>query len=314
MGNQYTINMEKRSLIIIKISIGLYFILSPILFKIIIIRLPKSIFVIKTFFVIFLLLLFFIISVKILYNAFFFKKKNKITEIMVKNIIKPLNDFYWGNLHLIDNYIKHNIMGPDILGKNLLKLGAYINNYLYDRNSIRYLILFLLMDVVPKIVLLCLSFTDVFIFQEFSYIYKWGWVGLIPLCFRYILYTFRGFSEYNITYMHEGFLYFFTLKGEELTTSSLLENCKNIYHKDTIDSFGVPQRRVALRQEANTKEENDIILDDYLLQFDSFMQLHMSVYVFDSLRKDFWYILFTFYYYFFQFNIWLYIFILHILI
>lgn len=314
MANQYMINMEKKLTTIFKISIGLYVILSPIFFKIIIIRLPKNILTIKVFFVVLLLLFFFLISFKILYKAFIFRKKNKITEKITQNILKPLSDFYWGNLHLIDSYIKHDIMGSNILGKNLLKFGVYINRYLYDRNSERYLILFFIFDVIPKIILLLLYFTDVFIFKEFSFIYKWGWIGLIPLCFRYILYTFREFAEHNIKYMHEEFLYFFTLKDEELTTFSLLETCKNIYHKDTIDSFGVPQRRVALRQEASTQEENDIILDDYLLQFDSFMQLNMSVNVFDSFKKDFWYILFTFYYYFLQFNIWLYIFILHFII
>ena len=314
MVKQYTTRMEKKLITIFKISLGFYFILSPIVFKIIIIRLPKNIFTINFCIVVLLLLLFFSLSFKILYKAFFSRKKSQLTEKIIHYIVKPLNDFYWSNLHLIDNYIKHNIMGSNILGKNLIKFSAYINSYLYERNSERYIILFLLMDITPKIILLLLYITDVFIFKEFSYIYRWGWVGLIPLCFRYIIFTFKEFSEYNILYMHKEFLYFFTLKGEELTTSSLLEICKNIYHKDTRDSLGVPQRRVALRQEADTQEENDIILNDYLMQFDSFMQLNMSVNVFDSLRKDFWYILFTFYYYFLQFNIWLYIFIIHVLL
>jgi hypothetical protein len=243
-----------------------------------------------------------------LYKVFFFEKENSIIYKLKEKTTFLINYCYWDNMFLVDHYIKHKIMGPKFLGQPLVKLTKIINKFLYDRNSTRYKKIFFFIDLLPKTFLVILHLTDIIFFHEFYYIYKFGWIGIIPMIFRYIIYTFKEFAEYNIRSMHEEVFYFFTLKGEELSTVSLIENCKNIYHIDTIDSFGIPQRRVALRQEAQTEYENNILIENYMEQFDSFMQIRMSVDVMENLRKSFAVIFFMFDYYFLCFYLWLYIF------
>lgn len=300
MADLFLIKMVMKLIMIIKnlfyILLGIYFILFPISHKVIIIRLPRDINTINIFVAIFFCIFFFLLTVKILYNLIVVEKKpNKVFIWFNSYITTPIYKVYWESLSFIDNYIKHELLGPKYVGEPLVIISKYINKYLYDRNSKRYVLIYFIIDILPKIVFILLFILDVFYSKKLCYIYKMGWIFLLPLLWRYIIFTFKEFSEYNIRGMHEEVLYFFTLKDEELSTNALIEECKDIHDVNTINEKGVPQRRVALRHEEATQEENDVVLDDYLQQFDTFMQIRMSVHVFETLRNKFLIFLFIYF-------------------
>jgi hypothetical protein len=112
------------------------------------------------------------------------------------HIFNLVLDWYYNSLKAFDDYVKHTLLGKD-LGQWLKTFGSSITSRV-TRKSNKFLVVYLLFDIFPKYVILLVFTLDVCYFHEFHYTYKLAWVLLIPLLYKYIVFTYKEFSEHNI--------------------------------------------------------------------------------------------------------------------
>jgi hypothetical protein len=67
-------------------------------------------------------------------------QENILINFIKFNVITPLQNLYVDSLSFIDNYIKHQLLGPKYLGLTLLKITRSLNKHLNDFNSTIYFV------------------------------------------------------------------------------------------------------------------------------------------------------------------------------
>jgi hypothetical protein len=109
-------------------------------------------------------------------------------SLKIKNTtLFTISQFYWKCLLAFDDFIKHTLFVkylPDLL----VKVQDKLNNYFVKLKSSKYLIIYIIVDILPKCIVLFCFFIDVYYYQ-FNLIYKSIWLLLIPLTLKYILFT-----------------------------------------------------------------------------------------------------------------------------
>jgi hypothetical protein len=175
-------------------GLGFYFIISPILFKVILIRLPRDIQEIPLILILASLVIYSYLVLNLL-KSYFLQNENRLSTLIKAYVSLPLQHFYISSMIYIDDYIKHTLLGQKYVGENLLKITQHLNKRLTEKTCT---IIFIFLDIVPRVVFLFLFFVDVVIYQRLGYIYYFGFLTLIPLIYRYLIYTFKGFALHNI--------------------------------------------------------------------------------------------------------------------
>lgn len=75
---------------------------------------------------------------------------------------------------------------------------------IYEKNKIKYSKIekiYIIFNIVPRIILVVLLLIDIFIFKKIEYFYACVIISLIPLCHRYIKYSFQTLEEDIIYYL-----------------------------------------------------------------------------------------------------------------
>lgn len=285
---------------ILYIIIGLYFIISPLFFKVIWIRLPKDILDIPLIIIILSLSIYMYLIYKIILVLNSIKKKESFIQ---KYISIPLQELYYNSMIKIDNYIKHDILGPKYLGENLLLLVKFLNKYLTEKKCS---IIFSLLDFLPRVVFLFCFFIDVIITQQLKYIYYLGFITIIPLIMRYLIYTIKSFILFNIKDYSTACLSFCDANYKEVSLEILLEGFlinsfnSNIAYTSTV-------KYITLKEPLEENEIFDEILDFYLDQFYVFSTMYNFINFFEHLKKHIYYQFFLLLSYICHFIFWLYI-------
>jgi hypothetical protein len=300
----FLIKMEKKLIMtnkiknIIYIIIGLYFILMLFIYRLIIIRLPKDLDNINLIFcVIFIIINFFCI----------YKTLKSLFNLEVKNLkfMQYLQHFYVNSMKNVDNIIKHKYLGPEILGKSLLYITTFFFKKINDNNSI---ITFLVLDVLPKLIFIFIFIFDIYIKQQFCYIYSYGWILLLPLIFSYILYTFKEFALVNIQIIYKNHLIFYNNIYEII----LYDDFIKALQKTSLNKINSLQEIAYITLINNTNEKYQETLDFYINQLYIFINMYTSIIFFEQLKHLSLYKIFLLMNYLSLMCIWLYIFFFNI--
>lgn len=266
---------------ILYITVGIYFILSPLIYKLLLIlRLPKTILDIPFSLALCSSSLFIFFSLIIIQRLYFsLKEETLIAKKFKLYISNPLKQLYFDSLTLIDNYIKHTLLGPQILGESLKSITIYLNKTLTEK-SLR--IMFFLFDIFPKIIFLVLLILDILYYHQLKYIYLFGMLTLVPMIFRYLIYTFKEFALHNIKYSLN-YLCFYTQDYIELSFEDILDNfLTNSYQQSIIPHY---IKHVTLKETLANEAYFDNVLDTYLDQFHIFTQLYNNIDFLEHLKK-----------------------------
>lgn len=308
---------KNKLLFLILFSIGSFFILLPFIGRLVIVRLPKDIQHISIYFSMFMAITFGIMILRIIYiwiKAKYFKNQpaNKILTQLQTIFIKPIITKYWLSMATVDNYIKHYLLSP-YLGPILLRISEFLlfTVKLRNRTSINYKIIFMSLDILPKSILLLAFGIDILLYHQLYYTYKFSGILLIPLIFKYLIFTFREFSEFNITLMNDEILLITSLENNQLTTEDLLNECVGLYRVDTIgsDYDFTTYRKIFVREEylPDSPEESKKILITASREFEIFMGIRKAVYQFDNFPYYWKFLQFNFLFYLSYLCLWLYI-------
>lgn len=314
MVHQYMIKMEKKSIMINKIKniiyiiIGIYFITSPFIFKIIIIKLPKTLAELSLIIALFFLFFYFYLMIKGL-RSLFKMPSNELYFIKVfrDNIIIPLQEIYYNSMKKIDNYIKHDFLGPEYLGKNLLKITLWVNKNITNNTFIKC---FFFLDILPKILFIIIFLYDVVFKHKLVYTYYFGGFLLIPLIFSYIMSTFKEFALTNMKIAHNDYLLFVDEHYHEICLDNVLQNYEATSLKQIQILNVIKYISVKNKEHYDNLEET---LTYYTEQFHIFTKLYNSCILYDHINNIMLFKCLSIGYYLCYFLIWLYIVLLKIL-
>lgn len=278
---------------IIYIIIGLYFITTPFISKLIILKLPRDLNQINLIFSIVFILINFFQLYKTLNSLF------KIETKQLKCIIN-LQEFYIDAMKNIDNIIKHKYLGPDLLGKTLLQVATFLYKKINDNNSI---ITLFMCDILPKLCFIFIFIFDITIKQQLCYIYVYGWLLLLPLIFKYILFTFKEFALVNIEIIYKNHLSFYNKNYDIILYDDfLIALQKTNFNK--INAL-IEIKYIILIH--HVEENYDAHLDFYKDQLYIFINIYTSVIFFEQVKTLSLYKIFLLIHYIFLLCIWLYI-------
>lgn len=314
MVNQFMTKMEKKLIMINKIKniiyiiIGLYFVTSPFIFKLIIIKLPKTLTEISLILALLFIFLYFYLVIKGLKSLvhlpstekFFIKKLREM-------LLTPLQEIYYNSMKNIDNYIKHELLGPEYLGENLLKITLWINKSITYNTFIKYIFLF---DITPKIIFIFIFFYDVVFKHKLVYTYYFGGLLLIPLIFSYIMFTFKEFVLTNIKIAHKDYLLFVDEHYNEISLDNILQNYESTYFKQVQVLYAIKYISLKNKENYDNIEET---LTYYLEQFHTFTKLYNICIFFDQIKNMILFKILTIVFYICYFFIWLYVVLFKIL-
>lgn len=193
------------------ILLGLFLVLYYIWFRFIRERLPRDI-PFKLNLINFISLCFicfiYIVVIRQIY------KKQITSNIILNNIFLKINLIF-------KPLIKYHL---DLFSKNNIdyyftkKLGFIIKKYKLYNDKINLRII-LILDIIPKMIVLLSFIFDVFYFKNLNYFYYFVIIGLIPLIFTYFLYLSKNFLENVINNLHNN--YYVKLLSTEENTSHL---------------------------------------------------------------------------------------------
>jgi hypothetical protein len=298
MVNQSLILMEMKSIIKqnLFITAGILITLYICYLRLIITRLPKDISIKATIVetICYLLITICFVSLflytiyklyKIIYNKSF-KTSNNIVVILFKYILQ----IYTGCLTALDNYIKHTLLQTH-LGYYLKTISIVCNKIFNNKRSVNFAIAYFSLDLFPKIFLL-LCFTLDTYNHKFNYIYQFACLLLIPLIYRYLVFTFREFSEHNIAQINGVILIYKFHSGAIMTTQDIIDTCKGITFEDDIYASQIPGytvRVVDLSQEfKQTYMTPDDNLSETLIfysdQFTFFQKVRRNVDILEKIQ------------------------------
>ena len=267
---------------IMYIIIGLYFIISPLIFKIVLTKLPKDLSDLYLILIITSLL----INIYLIYKTiksmnYNVQSETSLINIFIRNYISdPIQTFYINSMVYVDDYIKHNLLGPKYIGENLLWLTKNLNKHLTEKKAKR---IFFVLDILPRFIVIICLFIDVILNEQLKYIYLFGIFTLIPLIFRYIIYTFKGFAVANIKMSCE-YLSFCDETYKELSFEVILENfITNTYSNNTTICY---IKNITLKNFTNENENFDETLNYYLDQLNVFSTLYNNIDFMEQLKKQ----------------------------
>lgn len=295
-----------KSIMIIKnilyILLGIYFIISPIFFKVILIRLPRDIQDIPVFLIVLSLSIYLYLIYKLIINVYFTNKESYLNSFIKTHFVNPLQELYYTSIKKIDDYIKHTLLGPKYIGENLLKLSIFLNRRLTE-NKCKIILAFF--DIVPRVAFILLFFIDVVIFHQLNNIYYFGLLTLIPILYRYLIYTFKGFALANIKDLLEC-LSFLDENYEEVPLEIVLDH--HVTHSYNLHSLDIPIiKNITVKEPVSDKQDFEETLTFYLDQFHVFTKSYNYIDFFEHLKKQKYYQIFLLITYFCYFIIWLYI-------
>jgi len=235
------------------------------------------------------------------------KKSNEITNYFILYIIQPVNNFIKQSYSSFDYYIKDDLLGSKILGPFLnnsmvffiRKIGVFFRDYR---------IAFIIFDIIPKCLIILVLFIDIIVFNHLRLVYYFSWMPLIPLIFRYIIFTFRDFIEFNIKDFVDKYIQIKSLDPEYYFSSQdIIDECCNIYKENIFDlcsqeylnrDFAIPLNvgRLYILKDLVIdaySDDNDIehAFDELLLIFNNLRISRQIIYYIDNCRR-YWYYLY----------------------
>ena len=186
--------------IILSIFTGFVITLYIIYIRLILVRLPRDLYVdisLVTFGIyLWILSIFVILFIYTIYKIFFYKEKpNRIDYL---RYIRPILTFWNNSLESLDNYIKS-------LFENqwdfTVAVGLYCYRKFFKKVVIELAIIFFC--ILPKLIVVFAFLIDVLLYQRFNYFYKASILLIIPLIFNYIMYSIFYLAETNIIQLGE---------------------------------------------------------------------------------------------------------------
>jgi hypothetical protein len=286
----------------IYIACGIYFIISPVIFKVILIKLPKNIEELH-FIIVFGFCCIYIFSI-INYIKLILKITTEKDTFMYNIKIKFqefLQKYYFDSMKLIDNYIKHDLLGPNIIGKSLLKVSIFINKKINRNNAFFW---FVFLDILPKLNFIIIFCYDILIKNQFCYTYFFGGFLLIPLILKYLIYTFKEFTLANLRILHKDYLVFV----DDHFTPLLFNEVIKIYEITYFNENYLEKKiKFIYLKEETTIDTFDETLNYYLDQFHLFTKTYHFCIYFEHIQKLSLYYLFCVIMTSIYFSLWSYI-------
>src|SRR5271154_1801065 len=246
--------MEMKSIMIknlIMIIIGCIIVTYFVYFRLIFIRLPKELInqsdfhtILYTLAATISLTLFFYTVYKLykIHYITWYKPPTNILILWLSNQISTLFKVYYNSLKAFDDFIKHTIL-VEHLGQILKSLSVIFIKIFTKVKSKKYIIIYTMLDLMPKIIFLIAFSFDVYN-HKFYYSYQLVGILFIPLLYKYILFTLREFSEHNIKDMNESILIYYFHSGQIMTSEDIIDNCKGIINPK--DTYYNPKQRFSL--------------------------------------------------------------------
>jgi hypothetical protein len=188
-----------------------------------------------------------------LYKIHYLKSDKPSTNIFIKSLnnqINTLSKLYYDGLIALDDFIKHTIL-VEHLGEILKSFSKIFLNIFIKVKSKKYIFAYIILDSMPKLIVLIAFCFDVYN-HKFCYMYQLAFVLLIPLLYKYIIFTLREFSEHNIKDMNEHILIYYFHSGQIMTSEDIINNCKGITNPK--DTYYNSEERFSLRVIALSEE------------------------------------------------------------
>lgn len=309
--------------------IGLILIISLFYYRVLKIHIPKSIFELNMFLIVFTTILYsiktLVLLIKLIKLRYFPKKKpNELLQKLYHKYVYPLNIIIDLSYKSIDSYVKDKMLGPKLLGLNLKNLMHFLLNNIGNKHSY-YKALFIVFDIIPKTSILMIFGIDIIFFNKLENIYLFSWIILIPLIFKYIIFTLKEFAEYNIILILDNYLLItsntpmYVMNAEDIINeccclyrSNILEQCSSEYLNRTniiVCNFG---KTYILNEKFTSKYKSSKIInklfDDIMLNFDYFRNLREIIYQIEKIRYYWNYLFFEIFRFSYYSILWLYIF------
>ena len=302
--------------------------LSLLLYNIFHTHIPKTIKELDMYLIVFSFIIYSIKSIllfmKIIKLHFLIPSKpNTFFQKIYQNYIYAIINLIDLSYKYLDSYIKDNILGPLILGSNLKKLMNFLLNNIGSKHS-SYKLLFIIFDIIPKLIIILIFCVDTIILDKLEYIYIFSWIILIPLTFKYIIFTLREFTEYNIVMILDKYLLIksnvpaYFMNADDIIKECCCQYRQNIYEQcpqafldRTIILVCNIGKTYILQESFTSKYESaDLInkvFDDIMFNFNCFRNLREIVYQIEKMRFYWKYLYFEFSRLTFYSLLWMYI-------
>lgn len=184
----------------IYVILGFFWITYIIYLRLILERLPvelaKNLSLVKLVIYLSLSVLFICLFINCIYKVFVNKEKvnllSKFLGYFHVFLRRSLSEFYEFLKGILANYFD--------LYQWHKSLGIWLVKLVKSNNKILFLLL--LLDVLPKLLLVLSLFIDVFYFEKFCYFYKLSIFFICPLILLFLEYTFEKFCFENIDYIN----------------------------------------------------------------------------------------------------------------
>ena len=200
--------------------LGLFFLLLIFYFRLIRERLPTDLQTNVTFFrlcIYFYLASFFLfLMVYSIVKLFITSTSNsKFSEL-----IHFFSNIFYTSLIAFYDSIKEYFKDSDYIcfGKVHQKSGMFLFKFI--NTPYKQIIFLIVLDILPKFLVLFAFVLDVFVFNKFYYLYKFSFFLLLPLILRFLQYTFDIFCTTNIEHF-DTILAFYDSNNERLNAETL---------------------------------------------------------------------------------------------
>jgi hypothetical protein len=206
-------------------------------------------------------------------------------------IFKPILDWYYKSLKALDYYLK-DVLLVNHLGTALNAFGTIFNSIFSRVVSKKYFFTYLCFDLLSKFFILLIFSYDVY-HHNFHYIYKASLLLLIPILYKYIVFTLREFAEFNIRDIYGDILIYYFHSGIIMTADDIINNCKgtisledNYHNLDPKFSMHVIALTEPYKQECYANGRN--LIDDimfYEKQLNFYIRIRSSIAKLDNQTK-----------------------------
>jgi hypothetical protein len=206
--------------------------------------------------------------------------------IYLKYYLNKVIQLCYKSLKIIDDFIKHTLL-INHTGKLLKAFGLILKRFLIYNSSNKYLIIYLLCNVIPRFFVLFMFSIDILYFHKFQYVYQFAWLLTIPLIYSYLLYTYKEFSEHNIHEILQDILIFRfddkTIMNTQDVIDFTLTECK------TKKYSAIPVELSKELTQICYNEGGDITLTlaYYIPQFNMFTKLRKIVDILEQLQTKY---------------------------
>lgn len=163
--------------------------------KFILIRIPKSVPLDLTEIRFYIMVYVCIIYLYIVKSLLFPKEPNIYVKKLMEYVLYPLKTFdtAWKTSYLLQPYY--------------MTIMSNFISYLESTNTFFRHLLFISFQIIPRIILILILIMDIFYFRELSYIYKFVFLALFPLLYRYIKYSLKSYTDHLIIFAKKDYDY-----------------------------------------------------------------------------------------------------------